>query len=88
VVIIPGGRSRKSGVFTDDFVGVGRVDHRPIVPASLAGGIIFRWMKSYARFNHLISHNREGVLLNFYVAVIGVTLMYLHMGHRPSKYMF
>jgi hypothetical protein len=49
--------------------------------------LFFRWLKSYARFDHLISHNREGVLLNFYVAVIGVTLMYLHMGHRPSKYL-
>lgn len=50
--------------------------------------LFFRWLKCYARFDHLISHNREGVLLNFYVAVIGVTLMYLHMGHRPSKYLF
>ena len=50
--------------------------------------LLFRWLKSYARFDHLISHNRDGVLLSFYVAVIGVTLMYLHTGHRPSKYMF
>jgi Transposase DDE domain len=50
--------------------------------------LFFRWMKSYARFDHLISHTREGVLLNFYVAVIGVTLMYLHTGRRPSKYLF
>ncbi len=50
--------------------------------------LFFRWLKSYARFDHLISHSREGVLLNFYVAVIGVTLMYLHTGHRPSKYLF
>jgi Transposase DDE domain len=50
--------------------------------------LFFRWMKSYARFDHLISHTREGVLLNFYVAVIGVTLLYLQMGHRPSKYLF
>jgi hypothetical protein len=50
--------------------------------------LFFRWLKSYARFDHLISHNREGVPLNFYVAVIGVTLMHLHMGHRPSKYLF
>jgi hypothetical protein len=50
--------------------------------------LFFRWLKCYARFDHLISHNREGVLLNFYVAVIGVTLTYLHMGHRPSKYLF
>lgn len=49
--------------------------------------LFFRWLKSYANFEHLISHNREGVLLNFYVAVVGVTLMYLHMGHRPSKHM-
>ncbi len=50
--------------------------------------LFFRWLKSYARFDHLISHNRQGVLLNFYVVVIGVTLMYLQMGHRPSKYLF
>ena len=50
--------------------------------------LFFRWLKCYARFDHLISHNREGGLLNFYVAVVGVTLMYLHMGCRPSKYMF
>lgn len=50
--------------------------------------LFFRWLKCYARFDHLISHSREGVLLNFYVAVIGVTLTYLQMGHRPSKYMY
>ena len=50
--------------------------------------LFFRWMKSYARFDHLISHTREGVLLNFYVAVIGVTSMYLQTGYRPSKSMF
>ncbi len=50
--------------------------------------LFFRWLKCYAHFDHLISHNREGVLLNFYVAVVGVTLMYLHMGCRPSKYLF
>ncbi len=27
--------------------------------------LFFRWLKSYARFDHLISHNRQGVLLNF-----------------------
>ena len=50
--------------------------------------LFFRWIKSYARFDHLISHTREGVLLSFYVAVIGVTLMYLQTGYRPSKYLF
>jgi hypothetical protein len=50
--------------------------------------LFFRWLKCYAHFDHLVSHNREGVLLSFYVAVVGVTLMYLHAGHRPSKYLF
>jgi len=50
--------------------------------------LFFRWLKCYAQFDHLISHNHRGVLLNFYVAVIGVTLMYLHSGSRPSKYLF
>jgi hypothetical protein len=50
--------------------------------------LFFRWLKCYARFDHLISHSRAGVLLSFYVAVVGVTLLYLHTGHRPSKYLF
>ena len=50
--------------------------------------LFFRWLKCYANFDHLISHSRQGVLLNFYVVVIGVMLMYLHTGGRPSKYAF
>jgi hypothetical protein len=45
-------------------------------------------MKSYANFNHLISHHAGGVLLHFYVMLIGVMLMYLQTGYRPSKYLF
>jgi hypothetical protein len=48
--------------------------------------LFFRWLKCYAHFDHLISHSRSGVLLNFYVVIIGVLLMYLHTGGRPSKY--
>jgi hypothetical protein len=48
--------------------------------------LFFRWLKCYANFDHLISHSRQGVLLNFYVVIIGVLLMYLHTGGRPSKY--
>jgi DDE family transposase len=50
--------------------------------------LFFRWLKCYARFDHLISHTREGVVTHFYVTVIAVLLMYLHTGHRPSKYLF
>lgn len=49
--------------------------------------LFFRWLKSYANFNHLISHSAGGVLLHFHVALIGVMLMYLNTGYRPSKYM-
>lgn len=50
--------------------------------------LFFRWLKCFANFDHLISHSRQGVLLNFYVIIIGVMLMYLHTGFRPSKYAF
>jgi hypothetical protein len=48
--------------------------------------LFFKWLKCYAKFNHLISHKSEGVPLSFYVAVVGVLLMYLRTGCRPSKY--
>lgn len=50
--------------------------------------LFFRWLKCFGNFNHLISHQREGVLLHFYVAVIATMLIYLHSGFRPSKYLF
>lgn len=50
--------------------------------------LFFRWLKCYAHFDHLTSHSRSGVLLNFYVVIVGVLLMYLHIGGRPSKYAF
>ncbi len=50
--------------------------------------LFFRWLKVFANFAHLISENRQGILLSFYVAVIGVLLMYLHSGAKPSKYAF
>ena len=50
--------------------------------------LFFRWFKSFANFGHLISSGREGVLTHLYVTMIAVLLMYLHTGHRPSKYLF
>ena len=50
--------------------------------------LFFRWMKSYSNFRHLISQTKNGMQLNLYVAIIGIMLMYLHTGFRPSKYMF
>jgi hypothetical protein len=50
--------------------------------------LFFRWLKCFANFEHLISKSRSGILLSFYVAVIGVLLMYLYTGAKPSKYAF
>jgi len=50
--------------------------------------LFFRWLKCFANFAHLISESRAGILLSFYVAVIGILLMYLHSGVKPSKYAF
>lgn len=50
--------------------------------------LFFRWLKTLANFDHLISHSREGVLTHLYVTVIATLLMYLHTGHWPSKYLF
>ncbi len=50
--------------------------------------LFFRWLKSVANFTHLINHTREGLLTELYVTIIGVMLMYLHTGYRPSKYLF
>ncbi len=50
--------------------------------------LFFRWLKSYGNFRHLISQTKQGMQLSLYVAIIGIMLMYLHTGFRPSKYMF
>ena len=50
--------------------------------------LFFRWLKCFGNFGHIVSHTREGVLAHFYVAVVGMLLMYLHTGYRPSKYLF
>jgi hypothetical protein len=48
--------------------------------------LFFRWLKVWGNFEHLISHGRNGLTIQFYVAVIGVLLTYLSTGHRVSKY--
>lgn len=50
--------------------------------------LFFRWLKVHASFRHVISHSRNGLTLGFYVAVIGVLLIYLHSGRRVSKYAY
>jgi hypothetical protein len=48
--------------------------------------LFFRWLKSCGRFRGIWSEARGGVLLEFYVALIAMLLIYLRTGLRPSKY--
>lgn len=65
------------------------------VPARIIGQIyrwrwqielFFRWLKTFANLDHLISHNRNGITIQFYVAVIGMLLIYIKTGRKPDKY--
>jgi hypothetical protein len=50
--------------------------------------LFFRWLKVWGNFEHLISHSRNGLTIQFYIAVIGVLLMYVRTGRRLSKYAY
>ena len=48
--------------------------------------LFFKWLKTWARMDHLLSTSRNGITFQFYVAVIGVLMMYLQSGRRVSIY--
>jgi hypothetical protein len=50
--------------------------------------LFFRWLKVWGNFEHLISHSRNGLTLQFYVAVLGVLVMYIASGRRVSRYAY
>jgi hypothetical protein len=50
--------------------------------------LFFRWLKVHAHFRHLTSPSKNGVTSGFYIAVIGVLLMYLHTQRPLSKYAY
>ena len=50
--------------------------------------LFFRWLKCWANVDHLIAHSRNGVLLQFYAAVIAVLLVHVRHGRRPSRYAY
>jgi hypothetical protein len=50
--------------------------------------LFFRWLKVWGNFEHLISHSPNGLTIQFYIAVIGVLLMYVRTGKRLSKYAY
>ena len=65
------------------------------VPAHVIGAIyrqrwqielFFKWLKTWARMDHLLSTSRDGITFQLYVAVIGVLMMYVQSGRRVSVY--
>src|SRR5665213_262387 len=48
--------------------------------------LFFKWLKTWARMDHLLSTSKNGITFQLYVAVIGVLLMYVQSGHRVSVY--
>lgn len=50
--------------------------------------LFFRWLKTCARWEHLLSDSRNGMLTQFYVALIGTLLLAIATGRKPDKYGF
>jgi hypothetical protein len=50
--------------------------------------LFFKWLKCVAKLRHLISHCKNGMTIQFYVAVIMVLLTHLRTGQKPGVYEF
>jgi hypothetical protein len=48
--------------------------------------LFFKWLKCWARMDHLLSTSRNGITFQLYVAVIAVLLMHIQSGRRVSLY--
>lgn len=48
--------------------------------------LYFRWLKCVVSFEHLISHDRNGITIQFYIATIAMLLTYLRTGSKPGVY--
>ena len=48
--------------------------------------LFFRWLKVTASMEHLLSHNANGITVQFYVGMIAVMLMHIQTGLPVSKY--
>lgn len=50
--------------------------------------LFFRWLKSCAQWDHLLSESRNGMLMQMYVALIGTLLLAACTGRKPDRYTF
>ena len=48
--------------------------------------LFFKWLKCFARMDHLLSTSRNGITTQLYVAVIAVLIMHVQTGRRVSIY--
>lgn len=48
--------------------------------------LFFKWLKCFARMDHLLSASRQGITTQLYIAVIAVLLMHVQTGRRVSIY--
>lgn len=48
--------------------------------------LFFRWLKCMARFEHFFSESLSGMTLQVYATLIGMLLIAIETGARPSKY--
>jgi len=48
--------------------------------------LFFRWLKCIANFSHFFSESQAGMTLQIYVTLIGLLLIAIETGAKPSKY--
>lgn len=48
--------------------------------------LFFKWLKTFARMDHLLSSSRVGITFQLYVAIIAVLMMSVQSGKRVSIY--
>lgn len=98
----PAGRFRRVTIITTDRKGkpetivlLSNLSDAATVPARVVGAVyrqrwqielFFKWLKCFARMNHLLSTSRNGITFQLYVAVIGVLMMHVQTGRRVSIY--
>jgi hypothetical protein len=64
------------------------------IPAELIGTIyryrweietLFKWIKCNLQCRHLLAESQQGVTIQTYIAIIASLLLFLALGHRPTK---
>lgn len=98
----PAGTFRRVSILTTDRHGkpqtirlLSNLTDASVVAAGVIGALyklrwqielFFKWLKCFARMDHLISASRNGITTQLYVAVIAVLLMHIQSGKRVSIY--